>query len=163
MGKEKAVAVKVRGIALDKETEMPIVILQDSEKRNTMTITIGPFEASAIIIEMEGVCPPRPLTHDIITRLFTAHKFTLQNLEIYGTRGDKYLSRIRYSKGIRKYSMEIRPSDGIALALRMEAEIYVAANLLENNKKCEKYLRQTEQYSPEMLFLDAENRDSSLM
>jgi len=163
MGKEKIVPVKIRGIALDKDTEMPIVILQDREKQKTMTITIGPFEASAIIIEMEGICPPRPLTHDIITQLFSVHKFTLNSLEIYGTRGDKYLSRIRYSKGLKKYSMEIRPSDGIALALRLGAEIFAASGLLENGEKTPEYLQRNSGYSPELLYLDAENLDSSLM
>ena len=68
--KENMIKFTIKGIALDEETQMPIVILQSSETSRTIPLWIGPFEASAIIIEIEGVRPPRPLTHDLLSEFF---------------------------------------------------------------------------------------------
>ena len=115
----------IHGVALDKSTGMPFVILFNSKRGISIGIQVGPSEASAIIVELEGVQPPRPLTHDLLSQLFLRHGFSLDAVEVYGQLEDRYLSRIRYSKGFRKYTMETRPSDGIALAVRLDAPILV--------------------------------------
>ncbi len=163
MNRPTFVELKIRGIALDPESQMPMVLLQDHERRKVITVSVGPFEASAIIIEMEGVEPPRPLTHDIISNLFTNHGFTMKHLEIYGFVDDKYLARIHYTRGLKKYTMEVRPSDGIALALRLEASILVDIELLKGHTGDLAFHGQLDPYSPEMLYLDAGQRDTPVM
>jgi uncharacterized protein len=115
----------VKGLALDEQNQMPVVILQSMETKRTLPLSVGPFEASAIIIEMEGIHPPRPLTHDLFSELFQRHRFQMIAVEIYGRLEDEYLARIRYRTRIATHTMEVRPSDGIALALRLQAPILV--------------------------------------
>jgi uncharacterized protein len=122
---ERSVEVKVKGVALDSATQSPIVILQDESGEILLPVCTGPSEASAIIVELEDIRPTLPLTHDIVSELFNRHGFTFQFLEIYGYADCSYLSRIRYRRFFRSFSMEVRPSDGIALALRLHGPIMV--------------------------------------
>ncbi len=117
--------VTVRGIAIEKKSRLPILFLGERESGRTLTIPIGPAEANSIILHMEGILPPRPLTHDLLAELFQRHGFRLRSLELYGYCGDEILARLRYSHGIRMHTMEVRPSDGIALAVRLLAPILV--------------------------------------
>lgn len=125
----KMVNFVVTGLALDEHNRNPVVILQNAEGREVLPLTIGPFEASAIIMEIEGVHPPRPLTHDLFSEFFRRHRFQMIAVEIYGRENEDYYSRIRYRSKGGDHSMEVRPSDGIALALRQNAPILVAAEI----------------------------------
>lgn len=98
-----------------------------------VSIPIGPAEASSIIIEMEGALPPRPLTHDLIVELFRRHHMTPLRLEIYGQSMGKHLARLIYAKGISRHSLEVRPSDGVALALRLCVPIFADSSLVEKD------------------------------
>ena len=115
----------VHGVALDRKTGMPLVVLCSPEENLCVGIQVGPSEASSIIVELEGVQPPRPLTHDLLGELFIRHGFRLEQVQIYDNIADRNLARIHYSKGFRKYSMETRPSDAIAMAIRLTAPIYI--------------------------------------
>ena len=129
---------EVKGIALEQKSRLPLVLLHNEEKNILVPIHVGPFEASSIIVEMEGVQPPRPLTHDLIAELFTRHHFRLVSCEIYRCLEDKQLARIRYRSRFSYCEMEVRPSDGIALAIRLNAPIMVAdevINQLSDNKQ----------------------------
>lgn len=163
MEHQSIIEMKVRGLTLEQEHQMPVVILQDVEKQKTLALTIGPSEASSIIIELEGIPLPRPLTHDIITRLFQRHKFKMLCLEIYAFLENKYLSRIHYSKGSKKYTMEVRPSDGIALALKLDAPIFSSAGLLSWKDGENPYLDDLDHFSPDVLYLDTDRRNIPFM
>ncbi|MBN2509719.1 MAG: bifunctional nuclease family protein [Spirochaetales bacterium] len=115
----------IHGVALDKTTEMPLVVLRASTPDMFIGIQVGPSEASSIIVELEGVQPPRPLTHDLLSQMFTRHGFTLEHVEVYGQLEDRFLSRLHYTRGFKKFTMETRPSDALALAIRLEAPIFV--------------------------------------
>lgn len=119
----------INGIALDSQNDIPIVLLQEKEGEKVLPVQIGPFEASAIIIEMENVHPPRPLTHDLFADFFRRHGFKMEHLMIYKQVEEKFYARIYYKKGFKKHSMEVRPSDGLALAIRLEAKIYCAEDI----------------------------------
>lgn len=127
----KTVQLFVAGVALDDETDAPTVLLRSESGDSLLSVPVGAFEASAIIIEVEGLKPPRPLTHDLFAQLFARHAFRLVCFELYDRGEDGYLGRLRYRKGFRTYSMEVRPSDGIALALRLGAPIQAAEALVE--------------------------------
>jgi uncharacterized protein len=126
---DPSIIVRVQGVALDAATRSPTVILGDKDGRVRLPIRVGPSEASAIIIELEEIRPTLPLTHDIVMQLFFRHRFKFDRLEIYDFDGGTYSARIRYRKFPRSYSMEVRPSDGIALALRFGAPIRVNESL----------------------------------
>lgn len=130
---QKRTELTVKGMALDRKSQLPILLLYSKQLDCTLPLWIGPFEASAIITEMEGVHPPRPLTHDLFSQFFSKHGFLLESIELFDKLEEKYLCKMYYKKGIKSYSMEIRPSDGIALALRLEAPIFAAEELLDKN------------------------------
>ena len=119
--KTELIRLEIQGIVLDKETQTPIMILKDEKHRRILPVMIGPFEASAIIIEMEGMLPPRPLTHDLLAQFFKTHGFSMISLQFYAAYEESYLAKVSYRKGLRRFEMEVRPSDGIALAMRLGA------------------------------------------
>lgn len=129
MHKEYAQAM-IHGIAIDQESQLPIVLLETGRPKGILPVPVGPSEASAIIVEIEGVHPPRPLTHDLICELFHRHQLALIRSEICQKVDELYTSRLYYRRGLRRYSMEVRPSDAIALSLRMRAPIMVNPELL---------------------------------
>jgi len=148
---------QVKGLALDEQSQMPVVILQNTDKNKVLSLTIGPFEASAIIVEMEGVHTPRPLTHDLFSELFQRHRFQLLSIEIYGRTEDEYLARMRYKTRVSTHIMEVRPSDGIALALRLNAPILVDQRISSNDVKLAALTESEEQDSRDVLYLETPN------
>ncbi|MEW5814296.1 MAG: bifunctional nuclease family protein [Spirochaetota bacterium] len=161
--KKDVVEFSVKGIALDKDSQMPLVILQAKNKKILFPIWIGPFEASSIIIEMEGVHPPRPLAHDLLANFILRHGFRVQSLEIYGMVDNKYLAKIHYKKGLRSYSMEVRPSDGIAISLRLGAPILSYNNLIKPLSDQLTTLKNRVVLPEDFLFLDAAETNPTLM
>ncbi len=127
----KKLEFTVAGVALDGESDAPTVLIRDISGLFLITVPVGAFEASAIIIELEGLHPPRPLTHDLLAEFLRRHRFKLQSFELYERLEDGFLSRIRYRKGFKSFSMEVRPSDGIALALRLGSPILANPDLAE--------------------------------
>jgi bifunctional DNase/RNase len=121
----------VQGIALDERSQLPVILLNEPVRDRTLPVQIGPFEASAIIMELEGIHPPRPLTHDLFAAFFSKHRFEMMNLTITGLLGDRAAAHVEYRKGIRRYSMDVRPSDGFALAIRLGAQIRCETTVLD--------------------------------
>jgi hypothetical protein len=148
----------VRGIALEKESQMPLALLQEKGGETILPLWLGPSEASSIIVEMEGVQPPRLLTHDLLAFLFNRHGYRMKKLEIYGDVDEKYFSRLHYTKGFRRYSVEVRPSDGIALALRLGAPI-LGDPLLLRAPSGDVYKVTDEILSSEILYLEPEYKE----
>ena len=149
---QKMVDFSVKGLALDDQSQMPLVILQNTEKSRMLPMVIGPFEASAIIMEIEGVHPPRPLTHDLFSELFQRHRFHMVSVEIYDHTGEEYFARIRYRTNKSAHTMEVRPSDGIALALRLKAPILVSEQIAATASPD---LLHSENDGQEVLFLES--------
>ncbi len=124
------IKLHIKGILLDQNSGEPQVILSTSDDSYSFPIIIGPSEANAIIIALEGIGTPRPLTHDLIIRFLTQHGFKIESLEIYAFIENKYYSRLWYKKGLRHYNMEIRPSDGLALVVRLGIPVNLHKGLL---------------------------------
>ncbi len=124
------VALKIRGFLLDRDN-MPIVMLAEVGGQRLLPLWIGPSEASAIIVELERIRPPEPLAHDLLAVLFQRHSLRMEGLEIYPRPEDcSYAARIVYRQGLRRCVLETRPSDGLALAVRLGAPILVEEELL---------------------------------
>ncbi len=161
--KEDMIRFTIKGIALDEESQMPIIILQSLETSRIIPLWIGPFEASAIIIEIEEVKPPRPLTHDLLSEFFLKHHYKLKYIYIYDFINDSHIAKIVYKKGFKTFTLEIRPSDGIALALRLKAPIYASQKVAGAAYSDKKLLDSTGNYQSDMLFFNHENIDAHIM
>ncbi len=146
--------LRVRGVALDPRDSTPVIILGEEGGERILAMVSGPFEASAVIIQLEGIAPPRPLTHDLLAGFLRDHGFTVERVELYGSDGDSYLARMRYRRGPFHYTREIRPSDGVALALRTGAPLLADPALFG----CEPAARYTPSEAPgdsaEIFFLE---------
>ena len=127
------IEMKVMGIALDTRTGSPIVVLHDKENRRALPIWIGSAEASSIIRKIENLSVSRPMTHDLIINIVekTGHKIT--KVEINDVEKETYFATI-YMENENGNITEIdsRPSDAIAVAIRIGAPIYVNAKVLSN-------------------------------
>lgn len=115
---------------MDGASEQPVVVLEDTRRGRRLPIPVGPFEASAIILELEGITPPRPLTHDLLAELFKEAGYSLDRIELFGSAGSDARARLQYRRGFRRFGKEVRPSDALALALRLRAPIMAEAEML---------------------------------
>ena len=150
----KSRALGIQGIALDEESRLPIILLKERSGDRILPVRVGPFEASAIIMEIENIHPLRPLTHDILAAMFRRHGFKLNGVRISSDADDRLFATITYSRFMRKYEMEVRPSDGIALALRLEAPISGAEETLNNHAADRFFLSELKPFNSDFLDLD---------
>ena len=125
------VRVRVAHLGLDRTTNTPVVILQEDEGSRTLPIWIGASEANAIALELQGVKPERPLTHDLMKLLVAGLGGELRRVVIASLRENTYLAQLLIYRGGEVFEVDARPSDSIALALRMHAPIYLNEELLE--------------------------------
>lgn len=126
------IEMKVMGIALDTRTGSPIVVLHDKENRRALPIWIGSAEASAIIRKIENLNVVRPMTHDLIPDIIKQTGFTLDRIEINDVEQETYYATLFLTKGDEVIEIDSRPSDAIAVAIRVDAPIFVTANVLSN-------------------------------
>lgn len=125
------IKMHVMGIALDTRTGSPIVVLNDMENRRALPIWIGSAEASAIIRQMENIKSARPMTHDLLHNVINQIGFKVDRIEINDLNSDTYYASIfLLDKEGNKHTVDSRPSDAIALALRAQCSIYVTANVI---------------------------------
>ena len=129
--------MKVSGIALDPFTNSPIVILKDSMNEKTLPIWIGFMEASSIAMELEKTPRVRPITHDLVKNLLEKLKYSVTKIEVTDLRDDTFYARIYLRKEDEEYSLDSRPSDAIAIALRTDSPIFVNEEVIEKSKKIE--------------------------
>lgn len=124
--------MKVMGIALDTRTGSPIVVLHDKQNRRALPIWIGSAEASAIIRKIENLNVVRPMTHDLIPDIIQKTGYELDRIEINDVEQETYYATLFLKKGDEVIEIDSRPSDAIAVAIRVDAPIYVTANVLSN-------------------------------
>ena len=126
--------MKVSGIALDPFTNTPIVILKDEMNERTLPIWIGFMEASSIAMELEKTPRIRPITHDLVKNLLEKLKYDVTKIEVTDLRDDTFYARIYLKREGEEYSLDSRPSDAIAIALRTESPIFVNEEVIEKSK-----------------------------
>lgn len=124
----------VKGLTLDPLTNMPIVILKDVEGNRALPIWIGPNEANAIALEMEQVTTPRPMTHDLIRNILEGLKAKVSRVVVNDLRDNTFFAVILLSVNDAEVAIDSRPSDAIALALRVKAPIFVADKVIRDAK-----------------------------
>src|SRR2546426_5075650 len=128
------VEMKIRGLMMDPVTNMPIVILKDSGSDTILPIWVGIYEANAIALEIEKVATPRPMTHDLIKNLLMGLNTAVRKVVVNDLREDTFYALIWLERDGQTISIDSRPSDALALALRTDSPIYVEEDVLKNSK-----------------------------
>jgi bifunctional DNase/RNase len=123
--------MRVFGLTLDPATGVPIVILKDLQDQEALPIWIGLCEASAIATEMEKVKLSRPMTHDLIKNIIRLFQAKLLKIEIHDLKDNTFFATIFLQRDDQVLPLDARPSDAIALALRLEAPIFVEERVIE--------------------------------
>lgn len=125
--------MSVGGLTVDPVTKTPIVVLRDSENKLNLPIWIGILEATAMATELEGIKMSRPMTHDLLRSALAALGATVEAVEVNDLRENTYFALVHLRQGDRTLTIDSRPSDAIALALRERCPIYVAKAVLEQS------------------------------
>jgi len=131
------VEMKVRGLALDSVSNMPIIILRDEEEKRSLPIWVGIFEANAIALELEKIATPRPMTHDLIKNILESVDAKVEKIVVNDLRENTFFALIHLRLGEEEITVDSRPSDAIALALRVGAPIFVDDDVVRRAKSVE--------------------------
>jgi len=129
------IEMKIRGLMVDPSTNAPIVILKDVLSDTLLPIWVGLYEANAIAIEVEKASPPRPMTHDLLKNLAHGLNAEIQRIVVTELRDDTFYAVIWMEQNGEVVTLDARPSDAIALALRVDCPIYVSEDVLKEVKK----------------------------
>lgn len=127
------IEVEVRSVGYDTATHAPVVLLQDQDRKVALPIWIGPGEAQAIAMQMQGVNPPRPMTHDLVKTILDQTGVELQRVVIQEVKDSTYYARICLHTNRQDIQIDSRPSDAIALAIRFHRPIFVATALMHGS------------------------------
>ena len=122
--------MQVAKVGLDQQTGAHFVLLQDDTESRELPIMIGESEAQAIMLSIQGIKPPRPFTHDLMRSIIAETGNGVDRIVIAEMHDEIYFAKIYMDKG--RYTIDSRPSDAIALAMGMNAPIYVKSSLLES-------------------------------
>jgi uncharacterized protein len=128
------IEMKVSGLTIDPITNTPIVILKNMQENKAIPIWIGLFEASAIATELEKIAFSRPMTHDLFNECLKVLNATVNKIVIADIRNNTFFANIYLSKEGKNFTIDARPSDAIALALRAHAPIFVDETVIEKSR-----------------------------
>ena len=128
------VEMKIRGLMMDPVTNMPIVVLKDVTGSSILPIWVGIYEANAIALEIEKVATPRPMTHDLIKLLLLGLETGVHKVVVSDLKDDTFFAVIWLERDGELISIDSRPSDALAIALRLDCPIYVDDSVLKSSK-----------------------------
>jgi len=126
------IEVKVVNVAIDANSKMPVIVLKEKTGEKTLPIWIGLFEAQAIALALENVKPPRPLTHDLAKSLIEKLKGKVDRVVISDLRNNTFYAQILIKRNGESIKVDSRPSDAIAIALRLNVPIFIDEAVLDN-------------------------------
>src|SRR5437870_7671310 len=124
--------MKIRGLMMDPITNMPIVILKEAWGSGILPIWVGVYEANAIVLEIEKVVTPRPMTHDLLKNLLMGIDVNVRKVVVTNIKDDTLYAVIWLERDGTLVSIDSRPSDALALALRIDCPIYVEDEVLKS-------------------------------
>ena len=123
--------VEVVAVMVDQNTQQPTVLLQGKRDKRSVALAIGLAEATGIAVPLQGVTPPRPLTHDLFLTLFGRLKVSLTRVVITDLRDDIFYAIVYLNAGGPELQLDARPSDAIALAIRAKVPVLVEERVFE--------------------------------
>src|SRR5712675_1522454 len=128
------IEMTIKGLMVDPVTNMPIVILRDSEGQKVLPIWVGMFEANAIALQIENISTPRPMTHDLLRNVIQDLHASVQKIVVCDLQENTFYALIYLALAGDTVAIDARPSDAIALALRTRAPIFVEDSVIDNAK-----------------------------
>jgi bifunctional DNase/RNase len=128
------VEMKVEGLTLDPLTNMPIIILKDLAGDKALPIWVGYFEANAIALEIEKINTPRPMTHDLLNNIISSLQAKVKHILVTDLKDNTFFAEISVIQNGSDMTIDSRPSDAIALALRSKSPIFVEEKVIEAAK-----------------------------
>jgi len=146
------IEMKIKGLVVDPISKMHIVVLEDLNSERMLPIWIGVFEANAIALKIENISTPRPMTHDLIKSFLDKLNISIEKIVVNDVRDNTFFAQIHCRNKDQTMTIDCRPSDAIALALRVEAPIFVENEVvkkahslkfddnLEDSEKLKKWL-----------------------
>ncbi|MCZ6800050.1 MAG: bifunctional nuclease family protein [Nitrospirae bacterium] len=134
--------MNVRGLLFDPYNNAYIVILRDEENSDMLPIWVGKSEASAISFALEHITPPRPMTHDLMKNILDQVNAQILSAVVTDLKENTYFAKIHLWYGDSEFTIDSRPSDAIALALRAEAPIFTTDDVLkkQSSEELERWL-----------------------
>ena len=128
------IEMTIKGLMVDPITNTPIVILRDQDGQRVLPIRVGIFEANAIALQIENVTTPRPMTHDLLRNVIQDLKATVERIVVCDVQDNTFYALIHLTREGQAMTIDARPSDAIALALRTRAPIFVEENVIDHAK-----------------------------
>jgi uncharacterized protein len=125
------IEVTVAGLGIAPPSSVPLLLLKEREGERVLPVAIGPLEAQAVVMPLQGVKPPRPMTHDIFVEIVASLGGHLRRVEITELVDSTFHARLMLETNGQERSYDIRPSDGVAIAVRTETPIFVAEDVLD--------------------------------
>ena len=154
--------VSIAGLTIDPTSNTPIVVLKSDEGEQTVPIWIGLLEATSIAAVLQDIKFDRPMTHDLFKNFLVLQDMSVSGIEVVDIRNNTFYARINFICRDRHFSMDARPSDAIALALRFKAPIFVEdkvlnqsgpargqTEILDNSEEGKKWAEYLETLSPD--------------
>jgi hypothetical protein len=126
------IEMTIKGLMVDPITNMPIVILRDKEGQKVLPIWVGIFEANAIALQIENIATPRPMTHDLLRNVIGDLDASVQKVVVCDVQENTFYALIYLSLHGGTVTIDARPSDAIALALRTRAPIFVEETVIDH-------------------------------
>ena len=131
----KEIEFRIKGLMMDPLTNAPIVVLQDTAGDALMPLWVGIFEANAIAMQIEKVELPRPMTHDLIKTILDHLEIEVTKVVVSELRDNTFYARIFLRSGDRMITIDSRPSDAIAVALRTDSPIFITDEVLAKSHR----------------------------
>ena len=128
------IEMKIRGLMMDPVTNVPIVILKGAEGNALLPIWVGVYEANAIALEIEKISSPRPMTHDLLRNILNGLSCSVMKVVVNQLKDDTFYAIIWLEREGRLISIDSRPSDALALALRTDSPIFVEEEVIQTSK-----------------------------
>ena len=127
------IEMNIKGLMIDPITNMPIIILRDQEGQRILPIWVGVFEANAIALQIENVQTPRPMTHDLLKNIIDDLSAQVERIVVTELKENTFYASITVQQDGSEIEIDSRPSDAIALAVRAEAPIFAAEDVIEES------------------------------
>ena len=128
------IEMTIKGLVIDPITNMPIVILRDQAGQKVLPIWVGIFEANAIALQIENISTPRPMTHDLLRNVINDLNADVDKIVVCDLQDNTFYAMIHLRVNGEVVAVDARPSDAIALALRVRAPIFVEDTVIDNAK-----------------------------
>ncbi len=128
------IEMKIKGLMIDPVTQMPIIMLRDPKSDAVLPIWVGLYEANAIALQIEKITTPRPMTHDLLKNLLVQLEAKVEKIVITDLKDNTFYALIHLHRDGEALTVDSRPSDAIALALRADAPIFVEEDVIAKAK-----------------------------